>query len=965
MKHRPRRILATLTAVVLTTSLAPGLLGTATAQTPPPADPTPSPPAQMTPRTPPQPTPAPSPTAPQRSAAPQPDDVEPQHPSLHDALRTTDTTPDDFIDAGEASGHQAQAIDAATDHDGYRAVVLREGEPVVLVNDPSQINTDIPTEATDLPALEPLLRAYLDQVGDQGLQGFATTADTITIRVSNPDQLRPGHDLTPADFAAEHRLTLTDPTDRGIRHADATPGRALRLAGVNTTPRWCTTAFSITAPQGDGVLTAGHCTNDGLNPDAEITQQPHTPTQPLGRVTWNQFGGPGNTPTDFIDLTGTDLALITDLDPNTTTPGLVPGDGATDIHIQGATPAPIGATACTRGAASGWSCGTVISTGSYFLPAPTNPGQYRAVEGFEVTGLTLTDGDSGAPVVIGNYAAGILSAGDHTSAIIVPINALTDHGPGGTLTTWVPSPTINDAQDAGPGHVLTTPDQPIHGHITPTPGLTLTASHNHTPIPVTGPDTNGAFTITPPANTTGPITITATDTTGSRSLPLTIHPSPRINNTAIHTHWLNQGGAAGWMGPPTTTTQCGLPANGCQQAFTHHQAHITTSNHGTHHIRDDIATRWTQAGGATGPLGYPTTDPVCGLTNGGCYQHFSTERTIMYWSPTTGAHWTRGYILDKYATTGYETGQLGYPTTSETCGLTDGGCLTTFEHGTITWTPNNGINAYYTLTGPINDLWANTNAERGTLGYPTTDPGCLNTTHCQQTFEHGAIYNSPSGTYPVHGRNWDKYRLVGGELGYPTMAENCTITAGGCYQHFETGGSLYYNPHAATSYLIRGLIKQRWADLGWENSWLSYPTTDETCYTDGRCQQDFHGDGTLYWTPGAPHPYYMRGTIRTKYRSNPTWTNVLGYPTSDEICGLPNNGCKQNFLTTPGTPHPRTIHWTASTGAHPIIATGILQQYHAANAENGRYGYPTQDQHTTGTTHTQQFQGGTLTTTTP
>ncbi|WP_091559689.1 hypothetical protein [Arthrobacter sp. ok362] len=35
---------------------------------------------------------------------------------------------------------------------------------------------------------------------------------------------------------------------------------------------------------------------------------------------------------------------------------------------------------------------------------------------------------------------------------------------------------------------------------------------------------------------------------------------------------------------------------------------------------------------------------------------------------------------------GYEKGKLGYPTSNETCGLANGGCVQNFQGGTISYT---------------------------------------------------------------------------------------------------------------------------------------------------------------------------------------------------------------------------------------------------------------------------------------
>jgi stage II sporulation protein D len=48
---------------------------------------------------------------------------------------------------------------------------------------------------------------------------------------------------------------------------------------------------------------------------------------------------------------------------------------------------------------------------------------------------------------------------------------------------------------------------------------------------------------------------------------------------------------------------------------------------------------------------------------------------------------------------------------------------------------------------------------------------------------------------------------------------------------------------------VRGAIRARWAQLGWENSRLGFPTSDEYAIPGGR-RSDFQG-GYITWTPAT------------------------------------------------------------------------------------------------------------------
>src|SRR5204862_15013 len=84
-----------------------------------------------------------------------------------------------------------------------------------------------------------------------------------------------------------------------------------------------------------------------------------------------------------------------------------------------------------------------------------------------------------------------------------------------------------------------------------------------------------------------------------------------------------------------------------------------------------------------GICGYPTTDESPTAGNVGRYNHFDKSSSI-YWSPATGAHQVGGAIRDKWASLGWESSCLGYPTSDEYD--FNGGRRNDFQNGNITWT---------------------------------------------------------------------------------------------------------------------------------------------------------------------------------------------------------------------------------------------------------------------------------------
>ncbi|TCO55924.1 N-acetylmuramoyl-L-alanine amidase [Actinocrispum wychmicini] len=177
-------------------------------------------------------------------------------------------------------------------------------------------------------------------------------------------------------------------------------------------------------------------------------------------------------------------------------------------------------------------------------------------------------------------------------------------------------------------------------------------------------------------------------------------------------------------------------------------------------------------------------------TNGGRWASFAGGAKSVYWSPTTGAQIVWGNIRVKWTELGAETGILGYPTTDE-LPAANGGRYNDFQGlgGAIYWTPATGA---HQIMGAIRWKWAKLDAERGALGYPLTD-------------------------------------------------EMVTADGLGRYNHFQGMYSSIYWTAATGPQEVRGLIKQRWADLGWERSYLGYPVTDEYSVPGGRRSDFQHG----------------------------------------------------------------------------------------------------------------------------
>jgi uncharacterized protein with LGFP repeats len=437
--------------------------------------------------------------------------------------------------------------------------------------------------------------------------------------------------------------------------------------------------------------------------------------------------------------------------------------------------------------------------------------------------------------------------------------------------------------------------------------------------------------------------------TGGGSVYWTPSTGAHVVSGPIRTRWSELGWENSALGYPVADSACGLSGGGCRQEFQNGMVAWSPSS-GAHAVQEaPLRDRWSALGREAGALGYPITDGWCGLVNGGCFQVF--QGGSLYWSPATGAQVVRGLIRDMWGATGWETGWLGYPTSDVVCGLRDGGCFQHYQLGSI-YSSATGV---HPVNAQLQAKWASLGWEAGTLGYPTTDVWCgLVKNGCFQQFQGGSLYWSPAtGAQLVRGPIRDMWGATGWEtgwLGYPTSDVVCGLRGGGCFQHYQFGS--IYSSAATGVHPVNAQLQAKWASMGWETGGLGYPTTDVWCgLVNGGCFQQFQG-GSLYWTAGTGAKF-IRGAIRDMWGATGWEGGWLGYPTSDETCGLRNGGCFQDFQHG-------AIYSSPATGAR-IVGWPIQDAWAAQGWEAGAWGYPTANAQAVTGGVSQRFQGGTAT----
>ncbi|MEI4272126.1 hypothetical protein TEK04_10365, partial [Klenkia sp. LSe6-5] len=166
---------------------------------------------------------------------------------------------------------------------------------------------------------------------------------------------------------------------------------------------------------------------------------------------------------------------------------------------------------------------------------------------------------------------------------------------------------------------------------------------------------------------------------------------------------------------------------------------VYSSALGTFSVTGGLGEAFARSGGAEGPLGLPGTPArTTAARGGGWYQHF--QGGSIYWTPSAGGHALRGAVLSAWAASGYEYGPLGFPT-GEPVALSGGG-FTAFQGGAVYWSTGNGA---HVLNGAFYDEWARRGYETGQLGYPTSDVYPV-ASGSRMDFEGGHVLRRTDGT---------------------------------------------------------------------------------------------------------------------------------------------------------------------------------------------------------------------------
>lgn len=263
---------------------------------------------------------------------------------------------------------------------------------------------------------------------------------------------------------------------------------------------------------------------------------------------------------------------------------------------------------------------------------------------------------------------------------------------------------------------------------------------------------------------------------------------------------------------------------------------------------------------------------------------------------------------------------LGEPTGIAECRAESYSCWQTFTAGGIYV-----LGAYQqpiVVSGAIYLKWNAFGGMSGeAVGFPSSQMNCDAALNCQQRFEGGSIYAPNAGTAVLVAGQFRTYDYYVNQLGWP-LADSTCDSGSVCSQTFERG--LIYirgtEPPAVTFGDVYAYYAARTSTLG-----LPYGVPG--C-SDRGCSQLFER-GKVYSSPRLG-TFTMTGAINAFYHD--TAQAGLGWPTSEEQCGLAGGGCVQHLEAG-------RAYWAPVVGPS-TIGGGILSAWSSSGAERGALGYP-------------------------
>ncbi|MBN9178529.1 MAG: hypothetical protein J0I43_14345 [Microbacterium sp.] len=419
----------------------------------------------------------------------------------------------------------------------------------------------------------------------------------------------------------------------------------------------------------------------------------------------------------------------------------------------------------------------------------------------------------------------------------------------------------------------------------------------------------------------------------------------------IDATYVNFGGGSGWLGPATGDYVCGLVDGGCYRPYTNGRVYASNRTAGVsvspaiqpawdeqsaqdgvfgypqaeafadrggwmqsyaggvavvpdgrvaQFVAGPIGLAWLNAGGFSSKVGAPTSRLYCVLVSAGCVQVFANA--WYYASPSSGAHYVSGPILQAWSDRGSENGTLGYPLSEPVHDLIGGGDWAQFQGG-ILYVDLNGRS--WVVGNEMAQAYLDAYVGGSPLGAPLGEISC-SAGNCLQQFTSGYLVKaSGSDTRVVAGpigAAWLAAGAFSSSAGAPLGPMYCGLVRGGCLQMFSSGW--YYWSPSSGAYLVSSALLQPWSVAGSERGAFGYPLGAPVAVSGGSVQS-FQGGVGVVSTSGAAQ--FVAGPIGAAWLAAGAFSSSAGAPLGPMSCDASGRSCSQPYSAG-------TFLWSATDG---------------------------------------------------
>lgn len=418
-----------------------------------------------------------------------------------------------------------------------------------------------------------------------------------------------------------------------------------------------------------------------------------------------------------------------------------------------------------------------------------------------------------------------------------------------------------------------------------------------------------------------------------------------------------RGGATGPLGFPSSNIDdyAVRSTGGAGQGQAFAGGSVFTYAKGTFEVPTSMRTPWSgQWGGLAGVLGWPVSAAAAYPANGGgTGQAF--EGGSMFTS-AAGSFAVTEPFRGVWVAAGGVAGQWGWPVSNaDRYAANGGGTGQAFQNASMFTSPA----GTFAVQSQVRTWWVNNGGVAGPFGWPISAMTCVGTA-CSQNFQNGLIQidTGTGAALTVTGAQHKAYQTAGdssASLGpVISRADQYGANGGGTGQAFQNG-SIFTT--AAGSHVVSDPIRSFWvASLGGIAGPFGWPITNGIKYTPngGGIGQAFQ-QGSVFTSIAGTFP--VSGAIRTNWVNRGGVASAEGWP-----IGEPGHYIAVGGVSGTGQAFQQGSVFTSSLGTFAV--TGTMRTTWVNNGGiAGTYGWPTSTMTCTGDTCTQKFQRGTLTTT--